>query len=511
MKHSKIITSICLFAVLSISGCSLGGSSDDEAADAYMATIEIQQNDYRGGVLRTYALKDHVLSIMENMKSNNTVIRSDSPNSYWTTNGYQDFVSTFMTNPIISDTEYFTEEGTDSWDETAEQIGSVDNSFTTYDSSDEVYELDSDVVLTRREKDEYTVTGVYGDLKNLTGVFGSSQTYEGKKNYHILYDCDKDWCKAYATLDIKEANVPENSITAEMFEYARVDNNTFLIQTSIERLLIVLDPVEVDTDIRDRTIKEFYYSRLSGGQRTTYTPYAPLPTLDEDGKEIKENIKINTTRETYALLNEYGEIATVYGQLNSLFLKDDVSKLGTNWVFEDRALMQAIVYKDKTLVVTTYNKLSQKYERFIYAVDKIDEAKVTELEKLVNIEGLVGVIDVSRAEVPNISISSTDTAAESSAVATSAPEDAVSDENISNEVPETSSTDISSVATEATDVTSLDPDTTNSPDETIAETENVTGDATSETSVSDEEISAETSSFEEPADTTSAPVDETGA
>lgn len=486
---------MCVASMLTLSGCSLfSGNEDVEAAaeEARVATAEIQQNDYRGGVLRTCALKNHVLSIMENMKSNNTTIRSDSPNSYWTTNGYQDFVSTFMTNPIISDTEWFTEEGFETWDEAEEKIGSVNNSFTSYDSSKEVYKLSPDVTLTRREKDEYTVTGTTGNLKNLTGVFGSSQTYDGQKNYHILYDCDKDWCKAYATLEIKEADVPENSVTAELYEYARVNNDTFLIQTSTERLLIVLEPVEADTDIRDRVVKEFYYSRLSGGQRTTYTAFTPLPTMNEEGKEIKENTAINTKRKTYALLNEYGEIATIYGQTNSLFLKDDVSKLDYNWVFEDRALMQAIVYKDKTLVVTTYNKLSQKYERFIYAVDKIDEAIVTELEKMVNIEGLVGVIDVSRAEVPNISISSTDTVAESSTAATSAPEDAVAADN------ETGASSTDTTSNTSTSETAA-------PEETSAE-----ADATSGDDASADTTAAETNPEDEPADTTSAPVDETG-
>ena len=507
MKHSKILC-VSLAAILLLSGCSFGNNDAKKAAaaEAKKTTAEIQQNDYRGGVLRTYALKTHVLSIMENMKSNNTTIRNDSPNSYWTTNGYQDFVSTFMTNPIIHDTELFTEEGEETWDAVIENIGAVDNSFTK--SKDGSYSLNSGIEITRREKDEYTVTGATGNLKNLTGVFGSSQTYEGKKNYHILYDCDKDWCKAYATLEIKEADVPENSVTAEMFEYARVDNNTFLIQTSIERLLIVLEPVETDTDIRDRTVKEFYYSRLSGGQRTTYTPFTPLPTVNDEGKEIKENTAINTKRNTYALLNEYGEIATIYGQTNSLFLKDDVSKLDYNWVFEDRALMQAIVYKDKTLVVTTYNKLSQKYERFIYAVDKIDETIVTELEKMVNIEGLVGVIDVSRAEVPNISISSTDTVAESSTASTSAPEEEIAADNSET----TGSTDITSdVASDVPTTETSAPDEIASPDETEVDADNnATTDTSFDDSASSDTTIADTIPDEEPTDTTSAPVDETG-
>ena len=350
-----------------------------------VATKEIQQNDFRGGVMRTYALQKNVLSIMESRKRNNIVIREDNPNSYWTTNGYQDFVSTFLTTPIINDTQWFNEEQT-TWEELVTQMFSVNNSFTA--PTNEGIKAKSGVAAIRNEKDDYSVTGMTESI---------GRTLNGSSTYRILYDCDKDWCKSYTNVFISGAGVTD--VTGQLFEYARINNNVFAIQTETERLLVVLEEAS-DADIRERPIREFYYSKLSGGQRTTFTPYEPLPEENDAGGKIVENIQQNNLRAKYPLLNEYGEVATQYGVKNSLFLQENVSDTNYEWVFEDGALQQAIIFKEKTLVVTTYNKLSEKYERFIYSVDKVNEQLVAEIEAMVNIEGLVGVVNVSTAETP---------------------------------------------------------------------------------------------------------------
>ena len=347
------------------------------------ATIEIRQNDYRGGISRTYALQGSILSIMEEMKRNNIVVREDNPNSYWTVNGYQDFVSTFLTSPIINDTQWFNEEETD-WNTLVAQMGSVPNSFTQ--TSDNGYTFKSGIYVERNEKDDYSIYGT-------TASIGSDS---GKSSYRILYDCDKDWCKAFSTVEISGSGV--SNITSQLFEYARISNDIFAIQTSTERLLVVLESTAKDTDLRERSVKEFYYSRLSGGQRTTFVPYEPLPEYDDYDTPLRDNQRQNELRARYPLLNEEGEVATQYGLSNSIFKQENVSETNYPWVFEDGALQQAIVYKQGTLVVTTYNKLSEKYERFIYSTDKVDDKLISEIEQMVNIEGLVGVVEVNTSE-----------------------------------------------------------------------------------------------------------------
>ena len=387
---NKRIVAFCLSAFVFLTGCN-GTISETQTENAETtvtidtATREIRQNDFRGGVIRTVALHSNVLTIMESMKRNNIVVREDNPNSYWTTNGYQDFVSTFLTAPIITDTQWFNEEETD-WATLVSQMLSVSNSFT-YLNDDGSYSprIDSSLIV-RNEKDDYSISGMTDAVGDLSGNI----------IYRILYDCDKDWCKAYTTMAITGADV--SNVTSQLYEYARINNDTFAIQTAKERLLVVLEHTDTDTDLRIRPIKEFYYSRLSGGQRTTFKPYEPLPEEEEDGTPLLENKRENELRAKYPLLNEYGEIATQYGLKNSIFTQENVGETNYPWVFEDGALQQAIVYKQNTLVVTTYNKLSEKYERFIYSTEKVDNKLVTEIESMVNIEGLVGVIEVNKSE-----------------------------------------------------------------------------------------------------------------
>lgn len=132
-KISALIMSALMLSAISFTGC---GNKNEDVSSAGektqvtdTATKEIRQNDYRGGVIRTYALQENILSVMESMKQNNITIRSDSPNSFWTNEGYQDFVVNFLNSPIMNDTQWFNEEETD-WATITSQLISVNNSFT---------------------------------------------------------------------------------------------------------------------------------------------------------------------------------------------------------------------------------------------------------------------------------------------------------------------------------------------------------------------------------------------
>lgn len=309
------------------------------------------------------------MNVMEQMKSNNTAVRETSPNSYWTADGYQDFVSTFLDTPIITDTQWFNEEETD-WDTVISQMASETSSFSA--GGDEGLTAK----VTRNEKDDYSVAGV-----SITDpLLMSSDNSTGlTANYRILYDCDKDWCKAYATATV-DATLPD--ITTQLFEYQRVDDDTFAIQTNRERLVVVLKPVNGDktevatktekkdsqksdtvqyVDMRNREVKEFYYSKLvKDGMRSTFTPYEELPEVEStSATELNANIKKNELMQKYPFMNEYGDVAFYYGEKDSMFFHAPAD-MNEKWVFEDKALQQAIVYKDGILVATTYNKLSDR-------------------------------------------------------------------------------------------------------------------------------------------------------
>lgn len=375
------------FMLISMAGCKQQPTEEELAQQKAEATAakEIKQNDYRGSVKRTLAIKDEVISLLDTMKSNNIVLREDSPNSFWNMEGYQDFVSTFLDYEIFNDTQWFNEESAD-WETTVNQISSQSNSFTK--TSDGKNTLQTGVSVIRNEKDDYSVTGVPW-VMNIP-LSDEYFTYSGKANYRVLYDCDKDWCKAYSTMTVVK-ELP--ATTVEMFEYQRINDDVYAIQTSRERLMVIFDPVEEDTDIRNRTIKEFYYSKLvSEGQRTTFDPYEPLPEVDVVTKKaIRDNEKFNLLMAENPAFNADGECCSRYGEQDSMFYEYEITK---NWVFEDKSLQQAICYKDGTLLVTTYNKLSDSYERYVYATSASDESIKKELEELVEIKNLVGIVEV---------------------------------------------------------------------------------------------------------------------
>lgn len=379
----------------SVTACN---SADDAAvaeeqqiqqAEDELATREIHMNDYLGGTRRTLALKENVLALVDTMKSNNGVIRESSPDTFWSKDGYQDFVTNFMNSNIIDDTMWFNEEEA-SWEDTYQYICSNPNSFTAL--SDGSYVLKSGISILRNEKDDYSVTG----LKDVLG------TYSGGAEYRILYDCDKDWCKAYKTIDVNSVVAP---VVSDLYEYARLDDDTFAIQTYNERILIKLASSGTDMDIREREITEFYYSKLvADGVRTTFEPFEYLPEVeDETSLYLGENAAINKAMQNFSDINAKGDYAYRYGKNDSLFLADNVAEdITAEWVFEDKSLQQALCYKNGTLVVTTYNKLSEKYERFEYAVSSASDSTITELEKLVEINSLVGIVELQKKNAEDV-------------------------------------------------------------------------------------------------------------
>lgn len=344
-------------------------------------TRELRQNDYRGGYTRSIVIKDMVLQIVESMKQNNSAIRDESPNTYWTSSGYQDFVSNFIVSGLANDTQWFNEEET-SFDVVSSQMYSVANSFTKLTSEGYKPKYAS-MIISRNEKDDYSIYGI-SDAWSCNGY-----SFKGAYNYRILYDCDKDWCKAYSQYTTNVAGLP--TVTTDIYEYARLNADTFLIQTGTERLYVKYEPVKEDMDLRNRTITEFYYSRLSAGQRTTFEPYTP--TVEADGTvTLGSYSQYDKLMESYPIMNEKGDLATRYGVNDSVFTKDIInSDNPIDWVFEDKALQQTIVYKNNNLVVTTYNKLTDRYEQYIfYRGDKPDETAIalTPLNEFVGVQSL---------------------------------------------------------------------------------------------------------------------------
>ena len=285
----KAISALLIVSsAVSLTACTSPLKKDKE--EAQVSNPEIQQNDYRGGIMRTKALKQLVENTINTCKEKNTSIRKDNPNSFWDSEGYKDFVSNFLSSSVINDTKWFNEEET-SFDDIVQQLSKTENSFTTK-RDDGTYALASqDIKITRVEKDEYTVTGRQSSFsKGKTSI-------SGIMNCRALYDCNHDWCKAYMTLQPNNSDVLPN-ITTNIFEYARLDENTFAIQTADERLYIKLGGNTGDS-IDKRPVEEFYYSRLDGKTATAdFKSYVAANTIDSNGDYVQENYqKMDFTEE----------------------------------------------------------------------------------------------------------------------------------------------------------------------------------------------------------------------
>ena len=375
MKKSKILATVLsatiALSAIGLTSCGQQGLTDEQKAEQQLSE-ELKMNDYRGGIQRTHALLDNVTEIVKKMKSNNEKIREDTPNNYWYKKGYLDFVSTFFDEPIINNTEWFTEEETKNWDETYKKITTAENDFTQ--GGNDGTTLKDGIIITRNEKDDYKIN-VEGDNWN---------EYAGDTEYRIFYDCNRDWCKAYSKMSFNES-MPE--ITTQLFEYAQINENTYALQTSTERLLIKLEKAKKDTDIRDRKIKEFYYSRLSSDmQRKEFEPYKPQKEFRSSDNALQEQaVEKNKLMAQYPNVNEEGDLSTQYGTSETMFVKDEIKDINVDWVFEDKSLQQGILYKDNAMVVTSYNKLSNSYERFVFAAKSVKDELISDLENQCNV------------------------------------------------------------------------------------------------------------------------------
>lgn len=389
------------FFALSISCLILGTAfisckKKNEEVSQVESTPNELLNDYRGGIYRSIALENKVLDILNYMKSNNEKIRNTVPNNFWNTEGYQEFVEEFILTDMIDDTDGFNEELTD-WDEIVTYMETNPNSFTVM-NDDGTYSLKDDAIsIEKLAKNEYIIKDITSDFS-----FGDN-VYNGQTTYNCLYDSDKDWLKGTRTVNLTGQTYDNKKIpkaTTDLYEYIRIDDNTFAIQTIYERLFILLEPVDDDVPIVDREIKEFYYSRLNKGQRTTFSPFKPLNLGTTPEEYDWEKEEYNNTMLSYPFFNENGDMACSYGCNDSIFLKENIAEeIDENWVFEDKALIQTMVYKEGALVVTTYNKLTERYERFIFTEKGVSDNTVKELEDIVEIEGLVGKVIIPEIAV----------------------------------------------------------------------------------------------------------------
>lgn len=389
---SKIATLLMLTMVFTcLAGCGKQTANTQTVIDSAddTETIEVNQNDFRGGIKRIEAIRGNILNIVNGFNEQNFAIQTELPCSYWSSEEYQYFIAHFISGDIYQYTDLFNEFETD-WE-------TVDTSVKGMLANSEG-NLPQGFALERVTDNHYTLT--FEESKVMTD-------YRLKPSDTIwLWDCiynpTHDWVQTvqYGTSSM---GTDKTKYQTRFLEYGR-RGNVFIMQTEFERLFVIYEntePITVENTsmyilnnkgkeipvtqedidsgavniedvqyhtnsiitynpLKNNTIKAFYYSRLDGNILPKY--------LNVEASSLEEEVDGLGTRgvkdETidYDAVTEEGYVKTHYNTCDSIFLHiDDITK---DWVTSEGTYQQVVTYENGDLTVKTANQLSQQYEIF---------------------------------------------------------------------------------------------------------------------------------------------------
>lgn len=360
------------------------GASGNEVVNT-TENIEVNQNDYRGAVMRTEAIKGNIMNIVNEFNGRNSAIVTENPSSYWDSDAYKYLSLNFLNSDIAQQTIFFNETETD-W-------ATVDSATRGLFSDEEGNMLVSEYLLVREMENQYNLSykqsGLYAWFQNRTATFVN--------NISVLYDANHDWARATRTR--KEIYGTSPLVNDGIFEYARLGNNSFAIQTETERLYVVYEDTLYDeanaselltNPLANKEIVYFAYSRLNGEILPQY--YAV--DFDENtgeyiihfGNEVNNSIDVDTD----------GNYVRQYNPCDSMFL--NIESVGTDWVLEQNGLFsQVLIYENGNLTVKTLNELSEQLEYTIFHADGTTESGI---EIPVSVEDIILEDLVTDEEIP---------------------------------------------------------------------------------------------------------------
>lgn len=397
-EFKRKVTSVLLITMLisTITGCgkqsantqTVIGTADDTE------TVEVNQNDFRGGIKRIEAIRGNVLNIVNEFNQRNFEIQDELPCSYWNSEEYQYFVTHCINGDIYQYTDLFNEFETD-WATVEDAVaGMLANSDG---------KTPQDYALTRVTDNHYTLTFQQQD------VMTDWRTRAGNVlwTWDCIYNPTHDWLQEvqYA---VSKSGSDKTAYQNAFLEYGRRDN-VFVMQTETERLYVVyenvepmtventsmyivnekgkeiavsqddidngtvsLDDVQYHTNtivtynpLRDNKIKAFYYSRLDGNILPQYIHEDDENALEEADGLGTRGIKDDSIN--YELTTDEGYVITHYNTCDSIFTH--IGDISSNWVTEMGTYAQVITYENGNLTVKTANQLSHLYEIFKFFAD----------------------------------------------------------------------------------------------------------------------------------------------
>ena len=351
LKKTLILFFMC---IIMLTGCSQNDNKQNEE------NIIPAQNDWQGGFYRLVGLLNDVAESIKFLDDYNYETEMGNPLDYWS----EDTFHYLHFDPLYSESlalsSYFNEY--EDFSIAQESIYNI------------LYEKGHNYIsISKLNKHDYEIkyTGY------VPGPYGSQTEYT-QNITECIYDAEHDYLRLMSISNSPNFDLP---YCYEMYEYARINSNTYAVQTKNERLYAEYDD--------DGNIKSFHYSQL--GDSTPLT----ADSWNEWYVYLSELAECNTDMAKYFNRIIYVENPDRYTLCNdSMFL--NVEGCNPAWVTEktecdlcgglgiisdiendvniecgycdgtgkNNNYTSVITFEDNTLTVSVYNKLLQKYEGF---------------------------------------------------------------------------------------------------------------------------------------------------
>lgn len=421
----KRIFCIMLSVVLALSGCGKTNptvadlATQQEAARAQRALREVNQNDYRGAVMRAEAIKSALMGVMDSFNERNIAIETENPSDYWNSDSYMYLGVNLLNNESWAATVYFNEVET-TWDEA---VDATRNLYRKSELSDSL--TVSNFQLNRLETNCYAMSFKENSIF-VPFYKDGDESHTFITRYVVNYDANHDWAQC-----IRYREASNHVICDGLFEYARISDTEFVVQTSTERMYIRYEDglydygtasenastedaaentqpavLELHNPLAEKPIAEFYYTQLNGEPRYEYAEIV-LPENDHtEASYSYYSENSDSFKKGFTNVDENDKWVCVYEpEMDSIF--NDMSVLGADWVFADTGrFKQSISYYDDMMVVKTENQLVNILECTNFLADGttenfIEEIYVPEIILDMSDEEILAMIDEeNRIKIP---------------------------------------------------------------------------------------------------------------
>lgn len=387
-RFIKAASAILCMAMLitSLAGCgSKQPSPEEEAAAAAAAKVqrelvEVNQNDYRGAVMRVEAIKSAMMNIVEGFNERNQAITSQRPSDFWNSDSYKYLDTNLLNHSMWEPTIYFNETET-AWQD-------VVNATTALFYIEGTTNLKvNDLSIEHPEANSYKL--IYRENAKVPFYKNGEQTYNFLTHYEVTYDANHDWARC-----VRYREFSDHKLYDGLFEYARISDTEFVVQTTTERLYVKYaeglydynepktetsevsenaesgtaqesqaqpeteenTPAELHNPLKEKPIVEFYYTQLNGEPRYSYAevvvPENEKPFFsffDEDGSAVRMG---------FTNVDENDKYVCIYDAENDSIFKDLSAVGNKDWVFADKGRFKlSFEYYDYMMTVKNENQL----------------------------------------------------------------------------------------------------------------------------------------------------------